>query len=171
MVLSPARGWGGVLYPRPVPGGKPSSVLLSQCHPQLRTGDQIRPGWIHSDLHSIIISWVQSNFDKLITLKFCLRHNTTTHCGINQCHCDPKHQIQIMTRWGCATKWFIPSYTNYLPRNPRICHLPLSKAAVYLSRYSMARGPYLNSYPPGKNGHHFADNIFKCIFTNEKFCV
>ena len=29
---------------------------------------------------------------------------------------------------------------------------------------------YLNSSPPGQNGCHFADNILKCIFMNEKFC-
>ena len=30
---------------------------------------------------------------------------------------------------------------------------------------------YFTSYPPGKNGRHFADDIFKCIFVNEKFCI
>ena len=29
----------------------------------------------------------------------------------------------------------------------------------------------LNSSPPGQNGHHFADNIFRCIFMTEKFCI
>ena len=24
---------------------------------------------------------------------------------------------------------------------------------------------------PGQNGHHFADDIFRCIFMNEKFCI
>ena len=24
---------------------------------------------------------------------------------------------------------------------------------------------------PGQNGRHFADEIFKCIFLNEKFCI
>ena len=27
-----------------------------------------------------------------------------------------------------------------------------------------------NSYPPGQNGRQFPDDIFKCIFMNEKFC-
>ena len=27
----------------------------------------------------------------------------------------------------------------------------------------------LNSSPPGQNGRHFADNIFKCIVVYEKF--
>ena len=29
----------------------------------------------------------------------------------------------------------------------------------------------VNSSPPGQNGRHFADDIFSCIFTNEKFCI
>ena len=29
----------------------------------------------------------------------------------------------------------------------------------------------VNSSPPGQNGRHFADGIFKCIFMNEKFCI
>ena len=28
-----------------------------------------------------------------------------------------------------------------------------------------------SSSPPGQNGRHFADNIFKCIFLNEKFDI
>ena len=24
---------------------------------------------------------------------------------------------------------------------------------------------------PGENGHHFADNIFRCNFMNEKYCI
>ena len=28
-----------------------------------------------------------------------------------------------------------------------------------------------NSSPPGQNGRLFPDDIFKCIFMNEKFCI
>ena len=28
-----------------------------------------------------------------------------------------------------------------------------------------------NSSPPGHIGCHFADDIFRCIFVNEKFCI
>ena len=28
-----------------------------------------------------------------------------------------------------------------------------------------------NSFPPGQNGRHFADDIFRCIFVNEKICI
>ena len=29
----------------------------------------------------------------------------------------------------------------------------------------------VNSSPPGQNGRHFPDNIFKSIFINEKYCI
>ena len=29
----------------------------------------------------------------------------------------------------------------------------------------------INSAPPGQNGCHFADDIFRCIFMNERFCI
>ena len=29
----------------------------------------------------------------------------------------------------------------------------------------------VNSSPPQQNGHHFADDIFSCIFVNEKNCI
>ena len=29
----------------------------------------------------------------------------------------------------------------------------------------------INSSPPGLNGRHFADDIYGCIFVNEKFCI
>ena len=29
----------------------------------------------------------------------------------------------------------------------------------------------INSSTPGQNGRHSTDNVFKCIFVNEKFCI
>ena len=29
----------------------------------------------------------------------------------------------------------------------------------------------INSSPPRQNGHHLADDIFRCMFVNEKFCI
>ena len=29
----------------------------------------------------------------------------------------------------------------------------------------------VNSSPPGQNGRHVADDIIRCIFVNEKFCI
>ena len=30
---------------------------------------------------------------------------------------------------------------------------------------------FLNSSSPGQKGHHFADDILRCIFVDEKFCI
>ena len=29
----------------------------------------------------------------------------------------------------------------------------------------------LTHLPPGQNGRHFTDDVFRCIFVNEKFCI
>ena len=29
----------------------------------------------------------------------------------------------------------------------------------------------LKRISPGQNGRHFADDLFRCIFANEKFCI
>ena len=40
-----------------------------------------------------------------------------------------------------------------------------------MSPNGITRPQWVNWSPPGKNGRHFADDIFKCIFLNEKFCI
>ena len=40
-----------------------------------------------------------------------------------------------------------------------------------LSPYGVTRPQWVNSSPPGQNGRHFTDYIFRCIFVNEKFCM
>ena len=40
-----------------------------------------------------------------------------------------------------------------------------------ISPYGITRSQWVNSSPPGQNGPHFADDIFRCIFINEKFCI
>ena len=35
----------------------------------------------------------------------------------------------------------------------------------------LSRGQWVNSSPPGQNGRHFADDIFRCIFVNENFYI
>ena len=32
-------------------------------------------------------------------------------------------------------------------------------------------GTGVNSFPPAQNGRHCADDIFRCIFVNENFCI
>ena len=55
--------------------------------------------------------------------------------------------------------------------------MPVIRASVVccidkvLQEYSRFSTSWVNSSPPGQNGHHFADDIFKCIFINEMFCI
>ena len=44
---------------------------------------------------------------------------------------------------------------------------PLIQSLSGISFYSVL----LTQFPPGQNGHRFADDIFWCIFVNEKFCI
>ena len=41
----------------------------------------------------------------------------------------------------------------------------LTKIRAWIRKHTYC----LNSSPPGHNGHHFTDDIFRCIFENEKF--
>ena len=43
-------------------------------------------------------------------------------------------------------------------------HAPLAPWQLYVFNV-------VNASPPGQNGRHFADDIFSCIFVNEKFCI
>ena len=37
--------------------------------------------------------------------------------------------------------------------------------------YQRHLSAFVNSSPSGQNGRHFADDIFRCIFGNEKFSI
>ena len=47
----------------------------------------------------------------------------------------------------------------------------MKRASFWCYINFMETGNSLNSSPPGQNGRHFADGIFRCIFVNEKFCI
>ena len=43
-------------------------------------------------------------------------------------------------------------------------------ATLGISNYLKSMS-HLTHLPPGQNGRHFADDIFKCTFMNENFCI
>ena len=55
----------------------------------------------------------------------------------------------------------------------RSCDKPLSEPImVSLLTHICVTGPqWVNSSPPRQNGCYFTDDIFNCIFVNEKFCI
>ena len=48
---------------------------------------------------------------------------------------------------------------------PDTCHCPDGLSGDH------CQYQWVNSIHPGQNGRHFADDIFRCIFVNAKFCV
>ena len=73
---------------------------------------------------------------------------------------------------------YIPSLTNNgFPLSSGIMLITLSPRPILGGwlPYFISVGYYLsrvlNSSPPGQNGLHFTDDISKCIFVNEKFCI
>ena len=42
---------------------------------------------------------------------------------------------------------------------------------IHVSKTGCMEGIDINSYSPGQNGQHFADDILKCIVVNEKFYI
>ena len=71
-----------------------------------------------------------------------------------------------LTRWPLGDVRVIPKvqFSNSLYRN--------LNQMIYRIMYGL---PWIhklvNSSTPGQNGRQFADDIFKCVFMNEKFCI
>ena len=55
------------------------------------------------------------------------------------------------------------------PVNDRFSHTKDLWCGGYLGGFLCC--DFLNSFLPGQNGRPFADDVFKCIFLNEKFCI
>ena len=87
----------------------------------------------------------------------------------------PKLRIMDGPSWGeSASDWWIP-LTKVLEMQ-KVC--PCYAEKICKQYWSLARNWFLNSQlvdinssTPGQNGCHFADEGFKCIFVNEKFCT
>ena len=67
-------------------------------------------------------------------------------------------QISIGSGYGLA--WQTISWTS-----DNLIHSSMHDIE-YITRFHC-----VNSSSPGQNGRHFPDDIFKCVFMNEKFCI
>ena len=92
----------------------------------------------------VVNSWVVwSKWQICIT--FCVMNSVIrVHLQI----CNTKHRIE----WGML---FTFTKLRYRGRN-----------SFQLVTYNI-----VNSSPPGQNGRHFADDLFRCIFVNEHFRI
>ena len=59
-------------------------------------------------------------------------------------------------------------FVSQLPCLEMILFVTPSEMYVYDQHQSRI---WVNSSPPGQNVHYFPDDIFNCIFMNEKFCI
>ena len=76
-----------------------------------------------------------------------------------------KYIISYIIKWSviylCNIDYIINYYSSGSQR--------LAKSLI-CKQYCDARRCF-NSFPPGQNGRHFADDDFKCIFVNENVCI
>ena len=89
-----------------------------------------------------------------------------------------------VTTWGCGRSMIPYVELSYL-KDPWSMEInlvidrgcwhtlpPCSFAAWYIYRHWLWKHEAaFNSSSPGQNGRHFTDDIFNCIFVNEKFCI
>ena len=70
---------------------------------------------------------------------------------------------------GCLVTWFLLSNDSKTRKQDSHTFVTWPIYTGYF--FTTIQHVRVNSSPPGQNGRHFADNIFSCIFTNEKFCI
>ena len=101
--------------------------------------------------------------------------------------------MKILSKWLCllSVVWFLTcvSISEHYPMpcaETLVCY-PINKARQYQTHQGAPISniichsyrkqleedhcSYLKASPPGQNGRHFADDIFRFNFMNEKFCI
>ena len=114
------------------------------CHSQLEFGNQVQP-----------LLFIQY---RLVPLKY-IQNNSTLHQSkqcwvlkINQTY--KRYTMSLLQRWTMVCLSFFILGENFY--------------AMMKPTSNMEPSCCLNSSPPGQNGHHFADNIFRLFSMNER---
>ena len=72
----------------------------------------------------------------------------------------------------CAKRWPFCHSVSLLDYENHRCYVSInSNNNQDKHRYGTSFNESVNSSPPGQNSLRFADNLFKCIFTNEKLRI
>ena len=82
-------------------------------------------------------------------------------------HCPNGRQLPAVR----AVQWDCERVTNPSNTVSRLARASLEGFIVVNQLEIVVARVYVNSSSPGQNGRHFADDIFSCIFVNEKFCI
>ena len=120
--------------------------------------------------------------DSSISAAYLLRPNT--HCSEYSLFRSPScHGLAwtINTPYFSLQLSFVISKSNlclafYLIKSYFIFHFDIMGLACACQLTSFCGLPsfgasYIHSSPSGQNGHHFTDDIFRCILMNEKFSI
>ena len=121
-------------------------------------------------------------------LKVFLKENKCQNNGLQQRH-DKKHyqgqnnMLQPLAYidgilpkgpyqpcWRMADRALLAGYPRYRQDVPIQSSTIIMQSNLYHASLWWHRWGF-NSSPPGQNGNHFTDNIFRCIFVNEKFHI
>ena len=114
-----------------------------------------------------VVMWHSPESNSIACAKATILHNDFKYYTSNITATSP--MVNELTNLGLtsrgkeatgACKWMINTFCLfwlYIPRNYKINH------TIFLSTF--------NTFRPRRNGCHFADNIFKYISMNEKFCI
>ena len=72
-----------------------------------------------------------------------------------------------------SSDFYMPSMLLYrwLGVHPWKCTFGTSPVIEHVTLAAITGTFLVNSSPLGQNGHHFADDSFRCTFVNEKFCI
>ena len=157
--------------------GFPILVTSLTCHLYIESG----PWWCHMarEIYSILFQ----------VMAHCL---TAQSHYLRQCWLVIS-KIQWHFTWGQFHNRYLShqspksswkSFSKILLKFPRgqwvkgyiltLCHKATSShniACLQCVFFSSSGVNFINSSPPGQNGRHFADDIFKWIFVNENFCI
>ena len=79
-------------------------------------------------------------------------------------------------QWWLLVKWVLRNQHQWKSSKQNKINFHLTKCIWKLSPAKcrpvfLFRPRCINSSPLGQNGRHFADDIFRCIFVNEKSCI
>ena len=140
---------------------------------------------LHSYISQILLLyktwWYYNKFDKTRSLGVCYWLVIITQCG----HMEHglKHITFYVQKHIAA---LVMCYNAVLVRDKpigapafvkkKLLWLSMISKKCFVDQMTLFKLPReissrVNSFRPGQNGCHSADDIFRCIFVNEKFCI
>ena len=123
--------------------------------------------------HDVSIANTMEKIDHIWTGLCCTYLNS---CIITNCPCAKWHKSSKSTNFQMHFfEWKKNEFSIWTNDDP-FCWVVLPHVLMGPMRLQWVNNlgfffSFLNSSPPGQNGRSFADDIFICIFMNEKCCI